>query len=71
MEPVERREERFAAVIAAVSRAVNLRAAGGARGKEAGASDLVDNVQGNLDLLQEHTCALAAKQFWPKKRIHI
>lgn len=71
MEPVERREERFAAVIAALSRAVNLRAAGGTRGKEAGASDLVDNVQGNLDLLQEHTCALVVKQFWPKKRIHI
>lgn len=50
MEPVEPREERLAAVIAAV----NLRAAGGTSGKEAGASDLeekhaeiVDDVQGN------------------------
>lgn len=54
MEAVEPREERFAAAIAALSGAANLRAAGGARGKEDGASaleerraEIVDKVQGS------------------------
>lgn len=50
MEPVEARVERFAAAIAAVSRAVNLRAAGGVRGKDLKdekRAELVETVRGN------------------------